>query len=255
MDDHFQPYRDALQRGHASVVRGRLADALKHYEDAARLAEQRALPHMSIGDVLSRMGRHGEAVDAYRRAVERSPGDAEVVDRLADALVAAGRRDEAARVRQNAAAPTAGRAPHSLSRQETASLPPAELMHLAGHRARLEGRTQTAVEAWLNEARSHAAAGRLDAALDACQHALLVSSGAPRVHLQMARLYFQRGWRELAVERLLLLDRLLALGPDPDIGAGLEHLVLEHRREDQRLADLAADISTRDLPAGEGRRG
>ena len=57
--------------------------------------------------------------------------------------------------------------------------------------------------------------GQLDAALDACQRALGVSLGAPAAHLQMARIYFQRGWRDRGVERLLLLARLLTLDGRP----------------------------------------
>ncbi len=34
-------------------------------------------------------------------------------------------------------------------------------------------------------------------------------------HLQMARIYFQRGWADRGVERLLLLSRLLTLEEDP----------------------------------------
>ena len=37
-------------------------------------------------------------------------------------------------------------------------------------------------------------AGSFDAALDACLRALSLDTGSPRVHLEMTRLYFERGW-------------------------------------------------------------
>ena len=82
--------------------------------------------------------------------------------------------------------------------------------------------------------------GHLDAALDACQRALGVSLGAPAAHLQMARIYFQRGWADRGVERLLLLTRLLSLDDDPKAREGVQALARAHQAAEPRLAAIAA---------------
>src|SRR4029079_17534701 len=46
------------------------------------------------------------------------------------------------------------------------------------------------------------------AAIDACSVALAVRPDDPAVHLALADLYLDRGWRTPAVEKLMLLDRL-----------------------------------------------
>jgi hypothetical protein len=127
--------------------------------------------------------------------------------------------------------------------EELSALPPAERLHLTGHQARLRGDTQAAISAWLDEARTHAQAGHLDAALDACQQALAISSGSVRVASELIRLYFERGWHELAVQRVLLLDRLLELAPEPNIEAreraGTHWLALT-LASDERLAAVTS---------------
>ena len=65
--------------------------------------------------------------------------------------------------------------------------------------------SRAAIEGYVAAAAGYQQQGHLDAALDACQRALGVSLGAPAAHLQMARIYFQRGWIDRGVERLLLL--------------------------------------------------
>ena len=81
-------------------------------------------------------------------------------------------------------------------------------------------------------------------AASACQRALAVSQGAPAVHLQMARVYFQRGWTELATERMLLLDRMLSLEDDPQVREGLQELARTHHATEPRLARLAIGSSS-----------
>ena len=241
MDDRFESYHDALKRGHVSALRGKHKDALRHYQDAARLAEDRAQPHISMGSVLLRMNKAKEAVAAYERAAQRAPDEPDVLAGLADALFAANRRSEADRLRQRMVELTDEAATRELVAAEQAgTLPHGELLHLAGHQAQAGGRPEAAIDAWLDEARTYAEHGHLDAALDACQQALTLSSGATRIHLEMVRLYFRRGWRELAVERLLLLDRLLELAPEPEAGAEVLRLATQNAVGDERLADIVA---------------
>src|SRR5215208_4923103 len=98
MDDVFERYRAALQQGHLAAMQGKPKDALKHYESAAKLANERAAPHMSMGAILLRLGRTKDALAAYGRAVERAPRDTEALAGQAAALRAAGHQKESDRV-------------------------------------------------------------------------------------------------------------------------------------------------------------
>ncbi len=70
------------------------AEALKLFEDWARRHPKDARAHYHTGLALSALGRHAQAVEAYRRAVEL---DRDVVDfhlRLADAYAALGQQEK-----------------------------------------------------------------------------------------------------------------------------------------------------------------
>jgi tetratricopeptide (TPR) repeat protein len=95
-DPIYERYKEALKAGHVAALRGRLDDALVHYRQAAAIADERALPHASMGGVLLRMGRIDESIAAFHRALGRSPRDEQSLGGLADSLVAAGRSGEAA---------------------------------------------------------------------------------------------------------------------------------------------------------------
>jgi tetratricopeptide (TPR) repeat protein len=79
-----------------AVLRGRLEDALAEYRTASSIAEERPLPHASMGGVLLRLGRADEALVCYDRALQRAPDYEVAVAGRAEALVAAGRNAEAA---------------------------------------------------------------------------------------------------------------------------------------------------------------
>ena len=61
----------------------------------------------------------------------------------------------------------------------------------------------------LTAARGHRAAGQLHAAIDACYQALATNPADPSVHLALAELYIDRGWRTIAADKLVLLARLV----------------------------------------------
>jgi len=61
----------------------------------------------SYGLCLFKLGRAGEALAELRRADKLSPGDPVILSHLGDALIAAGRRDEARSVFKRALAPRA----------------------------------------------------------------------------------------------------------------------------------------------------
>lgn len=240
-DPVSERYKEALRMGHIAVVRGRPAEALAHYEEAGRLAGHRALPFVSMGGVLLQMRRHQEALVAFDEALRRAPDDVAALRGRMQALEASGRKKEAAALNERlsrleaAAASSADRAPA----QAPSAAADAERHALEAAAAAARGAVRPAVAGYLQAAQAYAGANALDASLDACFRALELSPGDPAIHLQMAAVYLQRGWRQHALERLTLIDRILRLEDRPDVRAGFESLVRTHRAQLPELAGLA----------------
>ena len=85
----------------------------------------------------------------------------------------------------------------------------------------------------------HRGAGRIDAALDACLQLLAIAPGDPRVHLAIANLQLDRGWRSVATEKIELLLRLTSLSGDAQAEADV-HLLAADRLRDESPARLDA---------------
>lgn len=79
-------------------------------------------------------------------------------------------------------------------------------------------------------------AGLLEAALDTCYMALEVVPADPVIHLALAALYLDRGWRVSAVDKIILLGRLADLTDDDATRESLAALVGERLRDEPRLA-------------------
>jgi tetratricopeptide (TPR) repeat protein len=243
-DPVFERYKEALKQGHMAMLKGRHKEALAAYQEAASLADHRALPFVSMGSVLLQMGRPQEAIAAYDEALARAPTDPQALSGKASALLASGRREESADLTQRVAELEADRvrerAEQKASAQAAAWGGGPERLVAAAEAARRDGQREGAVEGFVAAAAGYQQLGQLDAALDACQRALGVWLGAPAAHLQMARIYFQRGWRDRGVERLLLLARLLTLTDDPATRDGVRELARIHQGTESRLAVIAA---------------
>ncbi len=239
-DDTFAAYQEQLSRGHAAMAGGDVKAALVAYQAAARLADERPLPHVLVGRTLLRLNRGQDALASFERALVQAPSDAVALSGKAEALLRMGRRPEAAAVRaqMESAAADDKRATDG---QASALLQP-EVLAIAAERAWHDGRVEAAVDEWLAAARAFAAAGQLDAALDVCQRALLANGGAARIHLEMSRLYLAAGMAEQAAERMLLLGRLVELGDDGGLRGALSALARAHAATDPRLAQLAARL-------------
>jgi tetratricopeptide (TPR) repeat protein len=239
----FERYKEALKLGHVATFKGRPREALQHYQEAARLAGHRPLPFINIGSVLLQLGRPQEAIAAYDEALRRAPEDRQALSGKAAALLAAGKRGDAAallrQIAQLEAEESRQRAEADASAQAAGWAGGPEPLLAAAEQAQKQGNTSAAIEAYVGAAAGFAERNQLDAALDACQQALGLSLGSPAVHLQMARLYFLRGWTDRAVERMLLLERLLAFENDPLAETGLRDLARQHRDADDRLTALA----------------
>jgi len=239
VDDIYARYREALRLGHHEAAEGRFGEALGHYQSAAALAGDRALPHVGVGGMLLRLGRAKEALAAYERALAAEPTNLDAMTGRAATLLATGRRDEAARMREQMADMRRSAESPSAPATDGTPMSRADTLHVAGEEAMRAGRQEGAIDAWLAESAEHAADGHLDAALDASLRALAVAPGAPRIHLELCRLYFRRGWWDQGVERALLLERLLKLEPDSGVDDDLRQLAAEHLTADDRLAVVA----------------
>jgi len=78
----------------------------------------------------------------------------------------------------------------------------------------------------------HRAAGRLDAALDACFQLLAIAPGDAHAHLAIANLQLDRGWTPLAREKIDLLVRLTSLTGDTQAEADVHGLAAERLRDE-----------------------
>jgi tetratricopeptide (TPR) repeat protein len=235
----FERYKEALKQGHVAAFRGKPRDALEHYREAARLAGHRSLPFTSIGGVLLQLGRPQEAIAAYDEALRRAPDERQALSGKAAALLAAGKRAEAAALLERVAQIEAtDRGALDTSSRTSAWAGGPEPLVTAAQNAARDGNAAAAIDAYVSAATGFAELNQINAALDACHRALGVSLGAPSIHIEMARIYFRHGWPDRAVERMLLLDRFLALDEDPMASGALRDLAREHLDADERLTAL-----------------
>jgi tetratricopeptide (TPR) repeat protein len=239
MDDVYARYRESLRLGHQEAAEGRYAEALRHYEAAAAVASDRALPHVAVAGTHLRLGNAKEALASYERALSIEPQNVDALTGRVAAYLAAGRRDDAARAQRQIEEALNTHPPLTGTAGDETPMTRADTMRAAADEALRAGETEAAIDAFLAESTEHAAANHHDAALDASMSALSVKPSSRRVHLQMTRLYFQRGWTDKGVERALLLDRLLTLDPDPAVAAELRQLAATNASADGRLAAIA----------------
>ena len=86
----------------------------------------------------------------------------------------------------------------------------------------------------------HREVGQFHAAMDACYQALAILPSDPDIHLLLAELYLDRGWRGPAAEKLVLLGRLSQLTGDGATRARLCYLAAARFPDDPRLAAVCA---------------
>jgi tetratricopeptide (TPR) repeat protein len=223
MEDVFAKYQAALRAGHQLAADGKFKDALAQYETAAQVAGERALPQIGIGSMNMRLSRPKDALAAYERALAAEPDNIDAVSGRAAALLALGRRQDAsvatARLSELRGSPAK---PAGVPAGLHTPMSPAETMAMAGEQARDAGQRDAAIDAWLAEAREHVEDQHFDAALDAEMRALALDTNSVRVHLELTRLYVDRGWRAEAAQRARLMRRLLTLITDDDTRDALD---------------------------------
>lgn len=92
----YERYKDALRRGHVNALRGHPLAALEAYGEAADLAPDRPLAHVSRAGVLVKLGRFEEALTGYELALRLAPRDTAALGGRAEALAKLNRRTDSA---------------------------------------------------------------------------------------------------------------------------------------------------------------
>jgi len=111
--------------------------------------------------------------------------------------------------------------------------PPDPMMLMAEAHALIDaGNPKDARNLMLTAVMVHRAAGRPDAAIDVCLQLLALAPGDAHVHLAIAGLQLDRGWRTLATDKIGLLLRLTALTGDTQAEADAHALAAERLRDE-----------------------
>lgn len=233
-------YKDALQRGHVAVVKGRPREAIGHYREAGELAPDRPLPYVRMGEVFLEMEDAGEAVSAFEEALRRAPTDAAALHGKAAALAAVGRPKEARAMHARAAElEAAAQARPNGRRRYDPRLAEIERHMVNGAAARRARDLGIAAAAYLTAANGYIAIGQHEAAIDACLTGLEAQPGNIDIHFVMTMLYLRRGWIELGVQRAMLIERRLDIDDDPLRRNALGALARDFRTRSPELERLA----------------
>jgi tetratricopeptide (TPR) repeat protein len=102
------------------------------------------------------------------------------------------------------------------------------------------GDTETARTGLLAAAAAYRGAGRSVAAIDACYLALAIAPDDIDLHLLLAELYLERGWRAPAADKLVLLARLASLEGDDSARQRICLLATQQLPDEARLSELCA---------------
>jgi tetratricopeptide (TPR) repeat protein len=196
--------------------------------------------------VLERDGRLAAACDAARHALDlaEARGRRRYVETLLARLAAEPDADPAAaeaierarRVLESV--PTVVEGPPDGPPPEPPPDPAA--LTLAIEEALESGDLDEARRRALVAAAGHRLVGHPSAAMDACYQALAIMPSDPDVHLLLAELYLDRGWRGPAADKLLLLGRLTRLTDDEATRTRLCALAAERLPDDARLIEICA---------------
>jgi tetratricopeptide (TPR) repeat protein len=217
------------RRAEAADAMDRLATVL---DDAGRSAEAADAARRGLELAESRGRRRGLAALAERvRALAAGdPEAAAALDRLTEVLEGgAGRLDGSHEIIPPEAAET-----------DAVAAPPFDVLRAtaAVEDAVAAGDPGVMRAAALDAAVGLRAGGRHDAAIDACYLALAGNPADPDLHLVLTEVYLDLGWRALAVEKLILLDRIAGLSDDAATRARLCAIARTRLGDEERLAAL-----------------
>ena len=200
------PTDEAALRGRADAL-GTLGDRVRGAETLDRLAA-----------VVDAAGRRGEALDLVllaldlaeardRRATLQQMVDAIDADPATAATAAV--TDAVQRAKRRLAGPVGPEPPPP----PPPFVPGAAMAAVEDAAASRDA--EATREAALTAARGFREAGQAHAAIDACYQALATNPADPALHVTLAELYVDRGWRTLAADKLVLLASLVDLTSDP----------------------------------------
>ncbi|MBA3876066.1 MAG: hypothetical protein C0498_03880 [Anaerolinea sp.] len=261
LDEALAMYGAALAR--APEDDGALRGRAELHADAGRRAEA-AFDFEMLAGILERAGRLTDACDAARRALElaesrsrrreterlgallRDRGqDREAVDALDRTLriletvempearhreTAMGGKSATAEGEPKAELEAAGDAspgPEPAAAAAPVAPPDPDVLRAVADALLDSGDLAGAAERLLALAALHRAAGRHDAAMDACLALLAVTPSDHRLQREIASIQLDRGWTGTAVEKLRLLARLAELDGDPEARAAAAALAVE----------------------------
>jgi tetratricopeptide (TPR) repeat protein len=252
-DDALAAYAAALGRapGDEGALRGRadIQAELGHRSDAAATLDR-------LAAVLEGQGRLADACDVARRALElaesrgRRKGVAALVARLRETSGDPAAAEALARalsvLEGDPSAPghAVALGVEAVPEPLEAGAPP-EPPPLALDPGALTLAVEAAIDAGdLDETRrtamlavsGHRSLGQLHAAMDACYEALAIAPADAEIHLALAELYLDRGWRTLSADKLVLLGRLVDLAGDGAARGRLCSLVAARFADEPRLA-------------------
>ena len=250
IDEALAAYATALGRDPSDEAA--LAGRARALVEAGRRGEAAEVLDR-LADVQVAQGRHEAALESLRAALELSETSrrrrraAEVLELARPARMDAIAAELAvtppleADATWGALEPPATEPPPAPEPQP-APVSEGDVLADSAEAANAGGRTDEAIGAWIAAAQRYDDEGRRDAALDVCLRALAAAPGSPAVHLALASFYLERGWKERGVEKLVLLDLLLALDGDEANRRALGELAARHAAGDQRLASLASRV-------------
>jgi hypothetical protein len=110
----------------------------------------------------------------------------------------------------------------------------------AAEEALAAGDNVAARDGLLAASAAHRLAGRSVAAIDACYLALAIAPDDVDLHLLLAELYLERGWRGPAADKLVLLARLASLQDDASTRERICRVASEQLPDEIRLAEVCA---------------
>jgi tetratricopeptide (TPR) repeat protein len=257
--DALAAYDAALDRapGDEAALRGR---SVLLTEAGDRIGAAASLDRLAVA--LEAEGRIADATDAASRALELAESRERrvTVRQLAERLRALPADPAASDILATAmrlldGPPVAARAPGSngvgpdatdAHVESITDRPEPAPPFLAGEatdaveRAAAAGDAEATRAVALAASAGHRAAGSAAAAIDACYIALSVAPADPDLHLALADLYLDRGWRALAVDKLSLLARLADLAADAATRDRICEIAAARLPGEERLTTLCA---------------
>ncbi len=171
---------------------------------------------------------------------QEAPDDHAPVAADEDAPVEASEAPEAVRVPEPESVPEPVLAPAPGQPVPVHRMQDPIMLGAIGEAAFFAGDRVAARHGLLAAAYAYQRTGRSLAAIDACYLLLAVAPADIDVHLMLAELYLESGWRAMAVDKLALLSQLAELDNDPTGSERVCRVIRDRLPDEPRLASLCA---------------